>query len=55
VQASNASANIPNELARKILNFYKFKDVIENRIRQSHELVIDHRFPMERWGESEES
>ncbi|MFM6899223.1 MAG: restriction endonuclease, partial [Microcystis panniformis] len=50
MRAANASANIPPQLLARILEFYRYKDVIENRIRQSHELVIDHRFPMERWG-----
>jgi len=53
IQAANASTNIPKHLATRILEVYKFKDVIENRRRASHELVIDHRFPMERWGQSE--
>jgi len=55
MRAANASANIPPQLVARILEFYRYKDVIENRIRQSHELVIDHRFPMERWGISEPS
>jgi len=54
-RASNASANIPSQLAARILKVYKYIDVIENRERPSHELVIDHRFPMERWGRSEPS
>jgi hypothetical protein len=53
IQAANAATNIPERLIRRILEVYKFKDVIEDRQRKSHELVIDHRFPMERWGESE--
>ena len=52
-RSANASANIPPQLIEKILKFYGYKDVIENRVRQAHELVIDHRFPMERWGRSE--
>ena len=52
-RASNAAANIPKPLITKILKVYKYKDAIENRERQDHELVIDHRFPMERWGQSE--
>jgi hypothetical protein len=53
MQAANAPTNIPKDLAKRILEFYKFKDVIENRQRESHELIIDRRFPMERWGQSE--
>ena len=54
-RAANASANIPLQLVERILRFYGYKDVVENRARQAHELVIDHRFPMERWGKSETS
>ena len=54
-RAANASANIPLKLAEKILKLYQYRDVIENRERYAHELVIDHRFPMERWGSSEPS
>ena len=38
---------------QKILEVYSYIDVIEQRQRPAHELIIDHRFPMERWGESE--
>jgi hypothetical protein len=31
----------------------KSANSIEQRQREKHELVIDHRFPMERWGENE--
>ena len=53
IKEANAPANVPKRLVGKILEVYKYKDIIENRERQDHELVIDHRFPMERWGESE--
>jgi hypothetical protein len=53
MREANASANIPRQLAQRILKFYGYRDVIENRQRLPHELVIDHRFPMERWGRSE--
>lgn len=52
-QKANPSANIPPKLVRKILQVYSYTDVIEQRPRSAHELVIDHRFPMERWGDSE--
>jgi len=55
VREANAPANIPTQLVGKILQVYKYTDIIENRERQAHELVIDHRFPMERWGSSEQS
>lgn len=53
IKSANAAANIPDSLAEKILKLYSYTDVIEQRQRAAHELVIDHRFPMERWGESE--
>lgn len=53
IQSANSAANIPTSLRRKILQVYSYIDVIEQRERKSHELVIDHRFPMERWGQNE--
>jgi hypothetical protein len=50
---ANAAANIPPKLVERILKVYNYRDAIENRERQKHELVVDHRFPMERWGQSE--
>ncbi|MDC0831937.1 restriction endonuclease [Geitlerinema sp. CS-897] len=55
LQQSNAATNIPKKLAKKILNFYDYRDVIEQRKRAEHELVIDHKFPMERWGAPEDN
>lgn len=52
---ANAATNIPPALIERILQVYGYRDAIENRQRQKHELVIDHRFPMERWGQSEVS
>ncbi|MBD2137024.1 restriction endonuclease [Anabaena sp. FACHB-1237] len=52
-QEANAPTNIPRQLIKKILEVYSYTDVIEQRQREKHELVIDHRFPMERWGKSE--
>lgn len=53
IKSANSAANIPASLVQRILQVYLFTDVIEQRQRAAHELVIDHRFPMERWGESE--
>ncbi|MGB7276115.1 MAG: hypothetical protein WBC69_22690 [Geitlerinemataceae cyanobacterium] len=53
MREANASANISPQLAQRILKFYGYRDVIEGRQRLPHELVIDHRFPMERWGRIE--
>ncbi len=55
IKQANAAANISKKLIQKILNFYLYTDIIEQRQRAAHELVIDHRFPMERWGSTEES
>jgi hypothetical protein len=52
-QEANAPSNIPSILVEKILQVYSYTDVIEQRQREKHELVIDHRFTMERWGKSE--
>lgn len=54
-QQSNSASSIPKKLQYRILEYYGYEDTIEQRARQIHELVIDHRFPMERWGESEEN
>lgn len=48
IKSANSAANIPASLVQKILNVYCYTDVIEQRQRSDHELVIDHRFPMER-------
>lgn len=55
IKSANASAGIPSSLVEKILRVYNYIDVIEQRQRPAHELIIDHRFPMERWGISESS
>ena len=51
---ANAPDNLRIPLINRILEHYKFKDVVEERIRPAHELVIDHKFPMIRWGKTEE-
>jgi hypothetical protein len=53
IKSANSASNIPVALIEKILQIYSYTDVIEQRQREKHELVIDHRFPMERWGASE--
>lgn len=55
IKKANAPANLPPDLVERILEFYSYTDVIEQRQRAAHELVIDHRFPMERWGQQEPS
>lgn len=52
-KSANAAASIPTALIKRILEVYSHTDVIEQRVRQAHELIIDHRFPMERWGDIE--
>lgn len=52
-QSSNAPAGIPAALKSKVRAHYGNIDAIEQRKRPPHELVIDHRFPMIRWGATE--
>jgi hypothetical protein len=52
---SNAASSIPQKLLENILAQFGFTDSIEQRSRAKHELIVDHRFPMERWGRVEES
>jgi hypothetical protein len=54
-QQANATTGISKALCKRILEVYGHVDTIEGRKRQSHELIIDHRFPMERWGTTEET
>jgi hypothetical protein len=54
-KTSNAAASISPKLKARILTYFRRTDVIEQRVRTESELVIDHRFPMERWGEAEEN
>ena len=53
LREANASAGIPNKLLVRIFEHYKFRDEIEQRVRPIHELIVDHRVPMERWGTTE--
>lgn len=50
---ANSASGLPKKLQAKILKHYGYTDVIEQRVRQEHALIIDHRFPMERWGAAE--
>jgi hypothetical protein len=52
-QEANAAATLPGKLQERIFKLYNYTDVIESRQRPQHELIIDHRFPMERWGRIE--
>jgi hypothetical protein len=54
-KTANFASSIPLKLAERILTEFNYIDEIEQRARAKHELVIDHRFPMERWGQGEES
>lgn len=53
-KTANPTKFISKKLQKRILEHYNYEDCIEQRKREIHELVIDHRFPMERWA-SEES
>lgn len=48
---ANAAAGVSARLQKRIFDYYDYNDVIEQRQRSAHELVVDHRFPMERWGQ----
>ena len=52
---SNSSSALPKSLQKKILAHYNYTDSIEERERPASELVIDHRFPMERRQSIEEA
>lgn len=52
-QHSNSAAGMSPTLAQRIYDHYNYVDSIEQRKRHPHELVIDHRVPMERWGAPE--
>lgn len=52
-KVANAAAGVSSVLLQRILAHYNYTDVIEQRVRMDHELIVDHRFPMERWGETE--
>ena len=54
-QSSNSASGIPQGLQDKIFEYYQYTDVIEQRRRTAHDLVIDHRLPMERWGTAEDA
>jgi len=50
---ANSAAGVSSKLQRRIFDYYDYDDVIEQRKRSAHELIVDHRFPMERWGAAE--
>lgn len=52
-KTANFASSISLKLAERILTEFNYIDEIEQRARAKHELVIDHRFPMERWGQGE--
>ena len=53
-KTATAASTISEKLMDRILAYYRYIDSIEQRTRQKHELVIDHRFPMERYGDVED-
>lgn len=46
---ASPAAGISPHLQSRIFGIYGYEDVIEQRKRPSHELIVDHRFPMGRW------
>jgi len=55
IKEANAATSIPKSLLMQILSHYKHTDVIEQRKREGHELIVDLRFPMERWERAEDA
>ena len=51
---ATAASNISDKLMNRIMAYYNYVDAIEQRQRLPHELVVDHRFPMKRYGEMED-
>lgn len=54
-KSATAPSGISETLTNRILAYYNYIDSIEQRKRLPHELVVDHRFPMERYGDIEEN
>ena len=53
-QTAAVTSSIPEKLQKRIFELYKYTDVIEQRKREAQKLIIDHRFPMNRWGGAED-
>lgn len=51
---STAASTISKKLMNRIMSYYNYIDAIEQRKRLPHELIVDHRFPMERYGDLED-
>ena len=51
---ATAPAGMPKALIEQILTVLNHTDVVEQRERPDHELVVDHKFPMIRWGSTED-
>lgn len=49
------AAPLSPAVINRVLALYGHRDALENTQRTAGELVIDHRFPMIRWGQSEEA
>lgn len=50
-KAACAGVGLTRSLVERILQYYEYTDAIEQRKRREHELIIDHKFPMIRWGD----
>lgn len=49
-KAACAVVGLTRSLVERILQYYEYTDAIEQRKRPEHVLIIDHKFPMIRWG-----
>lgn len=47
---AHPASGISKKLAERIMAYYKYIDSLEQRPREPKNLLIDHRFPMNRWG-----
>lgn len=50
---ATAHSTISQKLQHRILKFYEHRDAIEGSKRPAAQLIVDHRFPANRWGATE--
>jgi hypothetical protein len=53
IQSAVTTSGINRQTQERIFRLLKYTDVVEQRVRPEHELIIDHRFPMNRWDDHE--
>lgn len=50
-QAAGHDSKMTKSVRERILTLFNYLDVIEQGERPAHQLIVDHRFPLIRWGE----